>query len=68
MATMPEIKVVVEQAIHKGLADALQHISAEHSIQVTSISVDWICASTAGESTFIVREIKIDSFYQPSGK
>lgn len=59
MASTPsEIKVSIEQVIHKTLREAIQRISDQRHIQVDSLSINWIDFSTPEESKHIVTSIR----------
>lgn len=61
MAQIPDIKVTIEQAIHKTVADLLQKIADEYGIRIEQISARWIDASTVGEDRAIVREVELQT-------
>lgn len=54
--------LAVEQAIHGALKEALQAISTQHGIQVTSLNVEWLDVSAYGSPAFKIRELRAETF------
>ena len=62
MATGLDLKVSVEKAIHGALRDAIQAISDQHGIQLTSVNVEWLDLSRQEAPQFKVSELRVSTF------
>jgi hypothetical protein len=56
-----EIKVSVEQAIHKAMADLVQDISEEYGIYINDAHFDWLDVSSTGERTLSLTEVWLET-------
>lgn len=60
MASVNDISVAVELAVHRGFAEMAVRIYEEHGVQVRNVSFEWL--------GHIVTDVHTTTSYQPGGK
>lgn len=60
-----DIKVVIESAVHRALAESIQHIANEHGLLVHDLHIDWRDVSQIEQRRFQVTEIRLRTSFSP---
>lgn len=61
MASLPEITVTIERAMHDGLRDLAQKLYDQHGVKLNSANISWYDIGAIGAPRIIVAAIRVDS-------